>query len=94
MTKPTALRVQRTFNAPARDVFEALVNPEVMRRWWHAGEDWETPHAEQVDITLTERDRVTEAVLTHEGLADAESAEGHAEGWEVNLAHTALGAGA
>jgi uncharacterized protein YndB with AHSA1/START domain len=46
MTEPTALRVQRTFNAPARDVFDALVNPEVMRRWWHAGEDWETPHAE------------------------------------------------
>ena len=46
MTEPTAARVQRTFDAPARDVFDALVNPEVMRRWWHAGEDWETPPAE------------------------------------------------
>lgn len=137
MTDPTAARVERRFNAPAQEVFDALVNPEVMRRWWHAGEDWGTSHAEadprlggsfrvvmrrpdgqehggggeytafdpprrlafswtwddeqvlrqpsHVDITLTESNGVTTAVLTHEGLADADSAQGHAEGWEITL---------
>jgi uncharacterized protein YndB with AHSA1/START domain len=44
---PTALRIERTDNAPAQAVFEAWTNPEVMRRWWHAGgADWENSHAE------------------------------------------------
>jgi uncharacterized protein YndB with AHSA1/START domain len=43
----TALRLERTYAAPARDVFDAWTNPEVMRRWWHAGDDeWENTHAE------------------------------------------------
>jgi uncharacterized protein YndB with AHSA1/START domain len=57
MTDPTALRVERTFYAPAQDVFDALVNLDVMRRWWHAGEDRETPHAE-ADPRLGGRFRV------------------------------------
>jgi uncharacterized protein YndB with AHSA1/START domain len=43
---PLALRVERTYDAPAPVVFEAWTSPEVMRRWWHAGSDWETPVAE------------------------------------------------
>jgi uncharacterized protein YndB with AHSA1/START domain len=51
MTDPTqqsspALRIERTYDAPARVVFDAWTNPEVMRRWWHAGPDWETTEAE------------------------------------------------
>jgi uncharacterized protein YndB with AHSA1/START domain len=40
------LRLERTFNAPAIRVFEAWTSPEVLRRWWHAEHDWETPIAE------------------------------------------------
>jgi uncharacterized protein YndB with AHSA1/START domain len=43
----TSLRVERTYHAPAQAVFEAWTNPDVMRRWWHAGgTDWENSHAE------------------------------------------------
>jgi uncharacterized protein YndB with AHSA1/START domain len=40
------LRLERTFNAPAQEVFEAWISPELLRRWWPAGPDWETPVAE------------------------------------------------
>lgn len=40
------LRIQRTFNAPAQAVFEAWTSEEVLRRWLHAGPDWDTPVAE------------------------------------------------
>jgi uncharacterized protein YndB with AHSA1/START domain len=43
------LRVERTFNAPREDVFEAWTSPEVMRRWWAAEHDWGTTRAE-VDL--------------------------------------------
>lgn len=39
------LRIERTFRAPARAVFEAWTSVDVLRRWWHAEHDWETPHA-------------------------------------------------
>jgi uncharacterized protein YndB with AHSA1/START domain len=42
---PTAL-VERSFDAPAQAVFDAWTNPQVMRRWWHAGRDWDTAVAE------------------------------------------------
>jgi uncharacterized protein YndB with AHSA1/START domain len=41
-----ALRIERTFAAPAQAVFDAWTSVEVLRRWWHAEHDWETPHAE------------------------------------------------
>ncbi len=37
------LTVERTFAAPAKRVFDAFTSEDVMRRWWHAGHDWETP---------------------------------------------------
>lgn len=43
---PEVLRVERTFNAPAQAVFDAWTSPDVLRRWWPAGSDWETPVAE------------------------------------------------
>jgi uncharacterized protein YndB with AHSA1/START domain len=47
--KANELRVQRTFDAPREDVFEAWTSPEVMRRWLAAEHDWGTPYAE-VDL--------------------------------------------
>jgi uncharacterized protein YndB with AHSA1/START domain len=43
------VRVERTFQASAEDVFDAWTSPEVMRRWLHPGPDWATPEAE-VDL--------------------------------------------
>ena len=51
MTSQAVLRMERTFNAPAQAVFDAWTNDEVLRRWWHAEHDWETPHAE-VDVRV------------------------------------------
>jgi uncharacterized protein YndB with AHSA1/START domain len=45
------LRIERTFDAPAQAVFDAWTSVEVLRRWWHAEHDWETPHAE-VDLRV------------------------------------------
>jgi uncharacterized protein YndB with AHSA1/START domain len=46
-----AVRIERTFAAPAEDVFDAWTSPEVMRRWLHCGSDWDTPVA-HVDLTI------------------------------------------
>jgi uncharacterized protein YndB with AHSA1/START domain len=51
------LRMERTFAAPAQRVFEAFTSEEVMRRWWHAAPDWETPEA-SVDLRVGGRVRV------------------------------------
>jgi uncharacterized protein YndB with AHSA1/START domain len=45
------LRIERTFAAPPDAVFDAWTSPEVMRRWLHCAEDWETPVAE-VDLRV------------------------------------------
>jgi uncharacterized protein YndB with AHSA1/START domain len=45
------LRIERTFDAPAEEVFEAWTSDEVMKRWLHADPDWETPTAE-VDLQV------------------------------------------
>ena len=46
-----SVRIQRSFRAPAEAVFDAWTSPEVMRRWLHAGADWQTPEAE-VDLRV------------------------------------------
>jgi uncharacterized protein YndB with AHSA1/START domain len=51
------VRIERTFDAPAEDVFDAWTSPEVMRRWFHCEPDWETPGAE-VDLRIGGRIRV------------------------------------
>jgi uncharacterized protein YndB with AHSA1/START domain len=45
------LRIERTFDAPVERVFEAWTSEDVLRRWLHAGPDWETPTAE-VDLRV------------------------------------------
>jgi uncharacterized protein YndB with AHSA1/START domain len=45
------LRIERSFEAPAEDVFDAWTSPAVMRRWFHCGADWDTPVAE-VDLRV------------------------------------------
>ena len=45
------LQMQRTFSAPAQKVFEAWTSAEVLKRWWHAGHDWETTEA-SVDLRI------------------------------------------
>lgn len=51
------VRIERTFAAPAEDVFDAWTSPEVMRRWLHPGPDWATPEAE-VDLRVGGKVRV------------------------------------
>jgi uncharacterized protein YndB with AHSA1/START domain len=45
------LRLERAFEASAQAVFDAWTSEEVMRRWFHAERDWETPEA-KVDLRL------------------------------------------
>lgn len=45
------LQMERTFQAPAQAVFDAWTSEEVLRRWFHAEHDWETPEA-HVDLRL------------------------------------------
>jgi uncharacterized protein YndB with AHSA1/START domain len=47
----TKLRLERTFDASAEEVFDAWTNPEVLRRWWGANPSWVTPVAE-VDLRV------------------------------------------
>ena len=51
MNDRRTLTIERTFAAPAERVFDAFTSEEVMRRWWHAGPDWETPEA-NVDLRV------------------------------------------
>jgi uncharacterized protein YndB with AHSA1/START domain len=48
-TDTTTLRLERTFDASAEDVFDAWTNPEVLRRWWKVEPDGTVPIAE-VDL--------------------------------------------
>jgi uncharacterized protein YndB with AHSA1/START domain len=45
------LRIERTFDAPAEAVFDAWTSEEVLRRWFHAFPEWDTPTAE-VDLRV------------------------------------------
>jgi uncharacterized protein YndB with AHSA1/START domain len=58
MSDGHTLRIERTFNASAERVFDAWTSEEVMRRWWHAGNDWQTTEAE-VDLRIGGTVRVT-----------------------------------
>jgi uncharacterized protein YndB with AHSA1/START domain len=51
MSTGHTLRMERTYNASAERVFDAWTSEEVMRRWWHAGHDWQTTEAE-VDLRV------------------------------------------
>jgi uncharacterized protein YndB with AHSA1/START domain len=45
------LLIERSFQAPAQAVFDAWTSEEVLRRWFHADQAWETPEA-SVDLRL------------------------------------------
>ena len=51
MNEGHTLRMERTYVAPAQAVFDAWTNKEVLRRWFHAGHDWETTEA-KVDLRV------------------------------------------
>jgi uncharacterized protein YndB with AHSA1/START domain len=55
---PTTLKLERAFEAPPEAVFDAWTDPEVLRRWWAAGPDWDTPVAE-VDLRVGGRYRLS-----------------------------------
>jgi uncharacterized protein YndB with AHSA1/START domain len=48
---PTAIRIERTFAAPAQEVFDAWTSAELLRRWYPPGADWDTPVAD-VDLRV------------------------------------------
>jgi uncharacterized protein YndB with AHSA1/START domain len=45
------VRIERTFDAPAEDVFDAWTSPEVMERWFRPARGWKKPSAE-VDLRV------------------------------------------
>jgi uncharacterized protein YndB with AHSA1/START domain/DNA-binding transcriptional ArsR family regulator len=45
------VRIERTFDAPAEEVFDAWTSAEVIRRWFKPGQGWGTPRAE-VDLRV------------------------------------------
>jgi uncharacterized protein YndB with AHSA1/START domain len=45
----TSLRLERTYDATAEEVFDAWTSPDVLRRWWVADQSWRTPVAD-VDL--------------------------------------------
>jgi uncharacterized protein YndB with AHSA1/START domain len=58
VTEPAhVVRIERTFQASAEEVFDAWTSAEVMRRWLHPGPDWGTPAAE-VDLRIGGQVRV------------------------------------
>jgi uncharacterized protein YndB with AHSA1/START domain len=51
------LEIERTFDAPAQEVFDAWTSEDVLRRWLHDDPEWETPIAE-VDLRVGGRLRL------------------------------------
>ena len=63
-TTETVLRLTRRFDAPPERVFDAWTDPELLRRWFHAGQYWTTPDA---DVDLRPGGRYRLAMRTEEG---------------------------
>ena len=74
------LRIERTYEASAEEVFDAWTSAEVLRRWMHAGEDWTTPVAE-VDLRVGGTVRI---VMRRPGGGDSEM---HGEYREIERPH-------
>jgi uncharacterized protein YndB with AHSA1/START domain len=53
VTEDSALvvRIERTFDAPAEEVFDAWTSAEVIRRWFRPGRDW-GPASAEVDLRV------------------------------------------
>jgi uncharacterized protein YndB with AHSA1/START domain len=52
------VRLERVIQASAEELFDAWTDAELLKRWWHAERDWETPAA-AVDPRLGGRLRIT-----------------------------------
>ncbi|HEY4276979.1 MAG TPA: SRPBCC domain-containing protein [Conexibacter sp.] len=50
-TQSLTLEIERAYKAPVEKVFDAWTSEEVLRRWFHAAHDWETPEA-AVDLRV------------------------------------------
>jgi uncharacterized protein YndB with AHSA1/START domain len=51
------VRIERSFDAPAEDVFDAWTSEEVIRRWFRPANGWREPSAE-VDLRVGGKIRV------------------------------------
>jgi uncharacterized protein YndB with AHSA1/START domain len=51
------VRIERTFDAPAEDVFDAWTSEEVIRRWFIPQDGWQEPSAD-VDLRVGGKIRV------------------------------------
>jgi uncharacterized protein YndB with AHSA1/START domain len=51
------VRIERTFDAPAEDVFDAWTSEEVIQRWFRPAEGWQEPSAD-VDLRVGGKVRV------------------------------------
>lgn len=71
----TSLRIERTYDAHAEEVFDAWTNPEVLRRWWRPNPAWTTPVAE-VDLRVGGRYLIS--------MEDPESGSKHTAGGEYS----------
>jgi uncharacterized protein YndB with AHSA1/START domain len=47
----SVVRIERTFDAPAEDVFDAWTSPEVIKRWFKPAAGWQEPSA-KVDLRV------------------------------------------
>ena len=54
----TSLRIERTYDASPKEVFDAWTNPEVLRRWWVVDLAERTPIAD-VDLRVGGRYRLS-----------------------------------
>jgi uncharacterized protein YndB with AHSA1/START domain len=52
------VRLERTIQASAEELFDAWTDAEILKLWWHAERDWETPFA-AVDPRVGGRVRIT-----------------------------------
>ncbi|HEV2975029.1 MAG TPA: SRPBCC domain-containing protein [Solirubrobacteraceae bacterium] len=50
-SEAAVVRLERTFAAPAEDVFDAWTNPDVLRRWWAARPNMTSPGCD-VDLRV------------------------------------------
>ena len=51
------VRIERTFDAPVEDVFDAWTSEEVIRRWFRPADGWQEPSAD-VDLRVGGKVRV------------------------------------
>ncbi|HUF01522.1 MAG TPA: SRPBCC domain-containing protein [Gaiellaceae bacterium] len=64
VSQELALELTHRYAAPREDVFDAWINPSVLRRWWAAQATWETPVA---DVDATEGGRYRLSMRTDAG---------------------------